>query len=301
MTPPGLKEWSANDDDEDDDDCECESDEDESLDDDDSATSSAEASTSTEGSDKSREANEILNEDQGVPQEGVHPDDVSEQVSVQAEDQSERTEPEPPEEAQELEQLDNPFVPNMQGQTHEQQNLILAEEEAKVCDTGMARHAVNLLTALKQRTTKTKSKHPAKADCFLINCSPQKGLKKFGKKGFDSALNEMKQLHDRDCWKPIKLTDLSQSEKKKALESLMFLVEKKSGKIKARHCANGSEQREWINSDDAASPTVATNSVMLTATIEAEEHRDVATFDVPNAFITNPCRRERTNMEIESL
>ena len=82
----------------------------------------------------------------------------------------------------------------------------------------------------------------------------------------------------------MKLKDLSKSEKNKALESLTFLVEKKSGKIKARHCANGSKQREWINSDDAASPTVATNSVMLTATIEAEEKRDVATFDIPNAF-----------------
>ena len=109
----------------------------------------------------------------------------------------------------------------------------------------------------------------------------------------------MKQLHDRDCWKPIKLKDLSKSEKNKALESLLFLVEKKSGKIKARHCANGSEQREWINSDDAASPTVATNSVMLTARIEAEEHRDVATFDIPNAFIQTMSTR-KTNMEIES-
>ena len=78
---------------------------------------------------------------------------------------------------------------------------------------------------------------------------------------------------------------MTQSEKEKALESLIFLVEKKDGKIKARHCANGSKQRQWIRSDEAASPTVMTKSVLLTAAIEAKERRDVATFDIPNAFI----------------
>ncbi len=92
-------------------------------------------------------------------------------------------------------------------------------------------------------------------------------------------------VHDRDCWKPIDVSTMSAQERKKALESLIFLVEKKSGTIKARHCANGSKQRAWIDSEDAASPTIMTESVMLTATIEAEEKRDVATFDIPNAFI----------------
>ena len=95
----------------------------------------------------------------------------------------------------------------------------------------------------------------------------------------------MKQLHDRSCWKPIRLEDLTPSERRKALESLIFLVEKKDGRLKSRHCANGSKQRNWINSEEATSPTVMTESVMITATIEAEEERDVATFDIPNAFI----------------
>ena len=37
--------------------------------------------------------------------------------------------------------------------------------------------------------------------------------------------------------------------------------------------------------EEAASPTVMTESVLLTASIEAHEHRDVATWDIPNAFI----------------
>ena len=80
------------------------------------------------------------------------------------------------------------------------------------------------------------------------------------------------------------LYSVSASERKKALESLIFLVEKKDGRIKARHCANGSKQRQWMPSEEAASPTVMTESVMLTGAIEAKERRDVATFDIPNAF-----------------
>ena len=37
--------------------------------------------------------------------------------------------------------------------------------------------------------------------------------------------------------------------------------------------------------EEAASPTVMTESVLLTAAIEAHENRDVATWDIPNAFI----------------
>ena len=37
--------------------------------------------------------------------------------------------------------------------------------------------------------------------------------------------------------------------------------------------------------EEAASPTVMTESVLITATVEAKERRDIATFDIPNAFI----------------
>jgi hypothetical protein len=40
-----------------------------------------------------------------------------------------------------------------------------------------------------------------------------------------------------------------------------------------------------MDREEVSSPTVSTDSVLLTAVIEAEEHRDVATCDIPNAFI----------------
>ena len=74
--------------------------------------------------------------------------------------------------------------------------------------------------------------------------SLKKGIKKFGERGVAAALTEMEQLHQRDCWKPRKVEDLTPEQKKKALDSLLFLTEKRDGRIKGRHCANGSKQRE---------------------------------------------------------
>ena len=176
--------------------------------------------------------------------------------------------------------------PSMKGQSYDsppQMHLQVPEEEAETYTVDMAKYAVMLLQSLREKINKKPNKPELQQ--HLVNYSLQKGLKKFKEKGYEAALGEMKQLHDRDCWTPIKMQSMSQSEKNKALESLIFLVEKKDGRVKARHCANGSKQRQWMRPDEAASPTVMTESVMLTAGTEAKEHRDVATWDMPNAFI----------------
>jgi hypothetical protein len=120
---------------------------------------------------------------------------------------------------------------------------------------------------------------------FMVTYSLKKGIKEFGDQGRSSVLNEMRQLHQRECFKPINIDTLTPVEKQRALESLIFLTQKKDGTIKARHCANGNPQREWMNRDEVSSPTVNTESTLLTAVIEAEEERDIATCDIPNAFI----------------
>ena len=72
----------------------------------------------------------------------------------------------------------------------------------------------------------------------------------------------------------------------------MFLTEKRDGKIKARTCANGGIQRNWMNKEETASPTTALESVLLTGVIDAKEKRDVATLDIPNAFIQTDVPQE---------
>ena len=49
--------------------------------------------------------------------------------------------------------------------------------------------------------------------------------------------------------------------------------------------SGGNKQRGTIDKEDAASPTAALESVLLTSTIDAAEERDFAVIDIPNAFI----------------
>ena len=67
----------------------------------------------------------------------------------------------------------------------------------------------------------------------------------------------------------------------------MNIVKKRNGRVQARACANGSkEQRQpGYKKEDGASPTVGTDSIMITITINAHERRTVATIDIPGAFL----------------
>ena len=113
----------------------------------------------------------------------------------------------------------------------------------------------------------------------------KQGINKFGERGEQSALAEMKQLHDREAFRPIDITKYGAQARRNAMESLIFIVEKRDGRIKARTVANGSKQRTWMSKEDAASPTVMLESVMLSAIIDAKEGREVAVVDIPNAFV----------------
>ena len=182
-------------------------------------------------------------------------------------------------------------IADTSGQSYSQMYNMLQQTAASVdtseeieYDMDLARYAVNFLTAIKEGHLRKNIKK--KGTSLLTQYSFKKGIQKFKQAGVDSAIKEMRQLHDRDCWNPIDPTTLKPTERKKAMESLIFLIQKKvTNEIKSRHCANGSIQRQWLDEKQASSPTVMTESVMITATIEAKEKRDVATVDIPNAFI----------------
>jgi hypothetical protein len=78
---------------------------------------------------------------------------------------------------------------------------------------------------------------------------------------------------------------MTQIEGRKAQQALMFLGEKRDRTVKGRMVYNGNPTREWLSREDAASPTAALESIMLTVVIDADEERDVMTCDIPNAFI----------------
>ena len=97
----------------------------------------------------------------------------------------------------------------------------------------------------------------------------------------------MKQLHWRNSFMPKLYNDLSPKQREKILKSHIFIKQKKSGEIKGRTVAGGNKQRGYINQEDASSPTVLTESVILTCMIGAMEEREVTIVDIPNAFIQN--------------
>ena len=67
---------------------------------------------------------------------------------------------------------------------------------------------------------------------------------------------------------------------------LMFLKQKRCGKIKGRAVVDGRKQRTGSKISDVTLPTAATKSVLITAAIEASEGWDVIVIDSPGAFLT---------------
>ncbi len=71
----------------------------------------------------------------------------------------------------------------------------------------------------------------------------------------------------------------------KALSSLLFLKEKRTGKVKGRVCINGAPQRAYIPKEEAALPTISTKSTFIMAAIAASERRKVRCYNIPSAFV----------------
>ena len=82
-------------------------------------------------------------------------------------------------------------------------------------------------------------------------------------------------------------------QRQKVLESHMFLKEKIDGAINVRSLAGGNKQCDYISKEDVSSPTVATEEVTLSCIIDAEEERDVAVINTPNAFIQTKVEDEK--------
>jgi hypothetical protein len=55
----------------------------------------------------------------------------------------------------------------------------------------------------------------------------------------------------------------------------------------------GNNQRNYISKEDASSPTVATESVLMPCIIDAKEERDVAVVDIPNACVQTSVENEK--------
>ena len=113
----------------------------------------------------------------------------------------------------------------------------------------------------------------------------KRGLQIFGKDGEKAVEKEIEQLDYMDVPDPKHPSELTEQDRKRALRYLMFLKKKRSGKIKARGCADGRSQRSYIRKEDSRGPTVHTESMLISCAIDAKEGRDVATVDLPGFFM----------------
>jgi hypothetical protein len=127
--------------------------------------------------------------------------------------------------------------------------------------------------------------HATLAGIILSQHSMKQGIKIFGQDGVNAVQAELSQLHDRSALDPKDASLLTRAQKKAALEYLMFLKKKRCGRIKGRGCADGRKQREYTSKEDASSPTVSIEALMLSCVIDATEKRDIATVDIPGAFM----------------
>ena len=75
--------------------------------------------------------------------------------------------------------------------------------------------------------------------------SMKKAKELFRDKAGAAVTRELNQINDFETYVPLKASELSWEEKKKVLESLIFVTEKINRDIKARNVADSSKQRTY--------------------------------------------------------
>ena len=88
----------------------------------------------------------------------------------------------------------------------------------------------------------------------------------------------------RDTLVPLHMKDLNKEQKNTILEYQLFLKEKRYGTLKSRKLAGVDNLIDFIIKKDNRSPTVTTESVLLTYIVDTENYRYVITLDITNAF-----------------
>ena len=117
---------------------------------------------------------------------------------------------------------------------------------------------------------------PSVVSEIMTQLSLKVGLKTLVEKRRKSMELEMRLLHLRETVEPRDRHELSTKEKDEVLESQIFLKLKRDCNIKGQAVAGGNKQRDSISKEEASPPTVATEVLLLSCVIDAEEHLDIS-------------------------
>lgn len=104
----------------------------------------------------------------------------------------------------------------------------------------------------------------------------------------DAVTKELKQMLDLDVWTCLEIANLSKTQMKKIIRSLMFLKEERDAagkfvKMKA-HLIAGGNQQDRTQYDNLSSPSVFLESVVMIIAIAAIE-RKIFTIDIAGAYL----------------
>ena len=135
---------------------------------------------------------------------------------------------------------------------------------------------------------------------FRQHHSSEKGLKKFGEAGVTGTENELGQSHDRACFKPVRVEEMTSEQHRKAQMALAHLTEKKDGKAKVRSACDRARTRECSQDVDASSPAATSEGILLTAMIDACEQHGVMSSDAPDAFIQTPVPADKETAHMKT-
>jgi hypothetical protein len=111
-------------------------------------------------------------------------------------------------------------------------------------------------------------------------------VRRFGDHAWDAAAKELKQLHDRVAFTPQDPAKLTHEQRRRTLEAIITVKHKRADTVEGSMCADGRKQRGTMRKEETASPTVSTDSVFITAAMEATERRRTCVVDLPGAYLS---------------
>ena len=119
--------------------------------------------------------------------------------------------------------------------------------------------------------TASRGRHRAREAVFFhYGYGFQKGLKIFKESGHEATIKELdKNLIGKNVLDMLDPKLVTFDMMKMSLGYLMFLKRKRDGRIKARGCADGRPQREYISKLESSSPTVKTHALFISCIIDA--------------------------------
>jgi hypothetical protein len=133
---------------------------------------------------------------------------------------------------------------------------------------------------------------------FMQQLSVKAEIREWGDDPTAAGEKEINQIQWRETFAPWQMSELTDNQRFKILQSHMFVVKKQSGETKARMVAGGNTQQGHVTKEESSSPTVSTKAVLLTAIVDAKEERDVVVIDIPNACIQTCVEDEKDRVII---